>query len=57
MDSVEEEQETVILSCHLVPVWQEVVQDDNMDKFGHVLLGDMQDPDRDSVAMVARKHK
>ena len=47
----------VILCGPLVPVWQEVVQGDNMDKFGHVLLGDMEDPDLDSVAMVARKHK
>ena len=47
----------VIFSGHLVPVWQEVVQGDNMENFGRVLLGDMQDPDLDSVAMVARKHK
>ena len=30
MHRFEEVQEIVILSGHLVPVWQEVVQDDNM---------------------------
>ena len=27
----------VIIFSHLVPVWQEVVQNDNMDKLGYVL--------------------